>query len=286
MAYIILRSLMKFYDTAMVKIIEFCMATLFYLATPFSGVMILIIAVDRYIHMKYLLKYNEIMTKRRALMTVSMNIVFQIITAVSLLFSSLNGYYSIQQPVLVAGYIIIMTAIVMLYFSAYRSIKRRTKNSSVGIELPSAYHPVRRCSDNAGHRRSYPDRMLSDNSSHRTVRRRHPDNEFSRSMLYILLSLAICHAPFLILTATRSLMLETGNEISHTMMYVLLWTYNLNYCISTLNASIFIGCNRDLRCYVKMLFGRAERKSSQWEEVEMFTSKHSARKLTVSSHLG
>lgn len=288
LVYIILRSLMKFYDTAMVNTMELCMETLFYLPTPFSGVMILIIAVDRYIHMKYLLKYNEIMTKRRARMIVCMNIIFQCITAVSLLLSSLKGYYSIQQPVLVVGYILIMTAIVVLYFGAYRSIKRRTRNSSIGVELPElpkAYNSVQRFSNDALHRRRYPDRKLSDNLGQRTVSRRYPDDDFLRSMLYILLSLAICHAPFLILTATRSLMLKAGHDISHTMMSVLLWTYNLNFCLSTLNAGIFISCNRDLKSYVKTLFGWAERRRSQLEDVEMFTSKYSARKITVLSHL-
>lgn len=262
--YLVCRSLIRFYSSDMASALDFTMQTIFYIASPFSGGMILVIAADRYMHMKYLTKYSAIMTRGRALILVFMNFVFQLTTAVSLLFASLNGYFAIQQPVLVCVYLTMIGAAVLLYQEAFRSIRRRTRNSSVGMET------------------------LAKTA---TIERRSPSYDFSRTMMHILMSLVICYLPFLSLTTIRSVIILYQAEVPFSFMYALLWTYNLNFLLSTVNPVIFITFNKDLRSYAKKKIyreGSQRRRSSQWEEFPMVKmeanlTETTVRRLTVAS---
>ena len=264
MIYLICRCFIGYYSTTTTTALHLTIQTMFYITGPFSGGMILIIAADRYIHMKYLTKYNIIMTRNRAWILIFMNFVFQCATAVSLLFASLNGYFTTEQPILVCAYLFMFGAAVALYQEAFRSISRRTRNSSVSIE-PLAV--------NTG-----------------ATERRSPSYDFSKTMMYILISLVICYLPFLTLTTTRSIIILCHRTMPFSLMYALLWTYILNFILSTLNPIIFITYNKELRSYAKKrIYGKVnERLSSQWEEFSMVNidshmTEPRVRRLTVAS---
>ena len=263
-SYLICRCFIGYYSPAMIESMHLAFQTIFYITGPFSGGMILIIAADRYVHMKYLTKYTVIMTRNRAWILIFMNFVFQCTTSVSLLFASLNDYFAIEHPIFVCAYLVMFGAAVALYQEAFRSISRRTRNSSVSIEplAANAALPERR---KAGY-------------------------DFSKAMMYILISLMICYLPFLALTTTRSIMVLCHRSVPFSLMYALLWTYNLNYLLSTLNPIIFIIYNKELRLYAKQRVYRQSnnRLSSQWEDFAM--EKHEShmaeprvRRLTVAS---
>lgn len=265
--YLICRSMIGSFTQETLSAVNYTVQTIFYVTSPFSGGMILIIAADRYIHMKYLTKYNVIMTRNRALSLIFANFIFQLTTAVSLLLASMNGYFPIQQPILVCAYLVMFGAAVSLYHKAFRSIRRRTRNSSVSIEQFST--------------------TLTATTA---VDRRCPSYDFSKTMMYILVSLVVCYMPFLVLTTTRSVMVLCHVDLTHCLMYALLWTYNLNFLLSTLNPIIFIAFNKDLRSYAKQsMYKKINRRhSSQLEEFPMSRLETTAveanvRRLTVVS---
>ena len=263
--YLVCRCFVGYYSAETTAAMHLAVQTLFYITGPFSGGMILIIAADRYVHMKYLIKYNIIMTRNRARILILMNFIFQCTTAISLLFASIKGYFAIEQPVLVCAYLLMFGAAVALYQEAFRSISRRTRNSSVSVE-PLAVNAA-------------------------IGERRKPSYDFSKTMMYILISLVICYLPFLALTTTRSVIVLCHSTVPYSLMYALLWTYNLNFLLSTLNPIIFIKYNKDLRSYAKQkLYRHSNRRlSSQWEEFPMDIHHESnameqkARRLTVAS---
>ena len=262
--YLFCRCFIRSYTPEMLITVEFTVQTIFYVTAPFSGGMILTIAVDRYIHMKYLTKYNIIMTRKRAWILIFMNFLFQIATAVSLLLASFHGYFAKEQPILVAAYLIMFGGAVFLYQGAFRSIRTRTRNSSVGIE-PLA-------------------------TGTRVSERRNPSYDFLKTMMYVLISLVICYLPFLTLTTTRSVIVLCKRDVPYSLMYGLLWTYNLNFLLSTLNPVIFITYNKDIRSYAmqRMYRARRHRRSSQWEEfsmanIESNVTEINIRRLTVAS---
>ena len=264
MIYLVCRCFIAYYSTATITVMHSTIQTMFYITSPFSGGMILIIAADRYIHMKYLTKYNVIMTRNRAWILIFMNFVFQCTIAVSLLFASLNGYFTIEQPVLVCAYLLMFGAAVALYQEAFRSISRRTRNSSVSVE-PITVNIV-------------------------PTERRNPSYDFSKTMMYILISLVICYLPFLTLTTTRSIIILCHRAVPFSLMYALLWTYNLNFILSTLNPVIFITYNKELRSYAKKMIYRKVNKriSSQWDEFSMvnldsYMTEPRVRRLIVAS---
>ena len=255
--YIFLRCGISQYDSETLVRMELVVQTIFYFGAPFSGGMILIISADRYIHMKYLTKYNQIMTYSRAWILIAANLVLQLSTSISLMFASMRSYFEVLQPAIVCGYILMISTSIILYCGAYKSIKTRTRNSCVSVEaIPG--------------------------SPSTTTERRARSLEFSRAMMYILMSLGACYMPFLVLTSTRSLMLWLGKPVPHRMMYALLWTYNINFSLSTLNVIIFIALNREFKAHAKKIIGkgRVRRRSSFWTEMEEFSHAQLPRKIS------
>ena len=103
----------------------------------FSSTLVLIVALDRYIHMKHPLQYSMVMTKRRALVLGLCNTIFTIhtITTVILLpkyerpFLLKNAFsYRIYRVVLSLVYILTVGLIFVIYVTTYFLIRKKTAN--------------------------------------------------------------------------------------------------------------------------------------------------------------
>ena len=93
-----------------------------------SGRSILIIAVDRFIRMKYLTKYNSIMTKRRRVILIAMNLLIGIGYIASKFPAPIQPFSYIYSAMLQAFHAGSITSICFLYLWTYCSIKQRVNS--------------------------------------------------------------------------------------------------------------------------------------------------------------
>ena len=91
-----------------------------------SARFIFLIAIDRFVHMKYLTRYHSLMTKQRALLLVGMNLVLVSTEMLTMAFPAISIFYYPTITFLhTAGAIVS----VMLYVWAFMSVKSRVDNS-------------------------------------------------------------------------------------------------------------------------------------------------------------
>ena len=89
---------------------------------------ILIIAVDRFIRMKYLTKYNSIMTKQRRLILIALNLLIGIGEIASQFPAPIQPFSYIYSATVQAFHAGSITTICFLYLWTYCSIKQRVNN--------------------------------------------------------------------------------------------------------------------------------------------------------------
>lgn len=107
---------------------------------------ILIIAVDRFIRMKYLTKYNHIMTKQRRVILIATNLLIGIGEIVSRFPAPIQPFSDIYFAAVQAFHAAAVTSICFLYLWTYWSIKRRVK----GLNLQSGPSKLSSCQENNG----------------------------------------------------------------------------------------------------------------------------------------
>ena len=104
-----------------------------------SGQLIFIIAVDRYIHMKYSNKYSTIMTQSKALLIMLFNIAFGILLIIPLYVGSdsINATYNFVVTVLRGTCALL---ICIMYLKTYFSIKRQLAALQLGSGNETSLH--------------------------------------------------------------------------------------------------------------------------------------------------
>ncbi len=189
-----------------------------YFINQLSGCMIIIITIDRFIHMQYLVRYNMYMTKTRAILLVCTNIAGNFTTSILLTASSIYGFYKKWNVIMVPCYVFGFVIIIIIYYKTYCSILKRT----AALNLARNHHPA-------------------------TARRvRKPNIEFAKSTVYMLTFLMLFYLPSILMTFIRSV-LPKYKAHSNTVRYALLWSYVVAYVNSTGNAVIFIAHNSELK---------------------------------------
>ena len=222
----------------------------------FSLACILIIAVDRFIHMRYMTRYNNIMNKRRGVIIIVINVIFttHTVTVTKLLpvyeLDNLWRHvtaYRTYRVILSFIYIGLIVSIFFIYLWAYRSIKKR-------VESLVSFKPANTAA--AGLRAS----KIEESGTRTRNRRRSPDQEFAKGMMYITLSLLLCVVPNLSCTVfIRILKMngdrETFERVKQHVVHLQRWSYLALLLNPTLNAIILIICSGELRAYTKQFFG-------------------------------
>lgn len=201
----------------------------------FSGIMVILIALDRYIHMRFLNRYSAWMTRRRAALLVICNVALSSLAAAAQVFAHLNNFYPLMNLVLNGIAILIISGASVAYFSAFRSLNRRTKQ----LEFQTA-------------------------RSNDARRKRNPTREFLKAMVSVLSALAFTFTPFVITSAL--VFVKRNNLVSAERTVIILYlTSRLFVCTnSSLNAVLYIILNRELRVYVLHIvsFGYLEKSST------------------------
>lgn len=182
----------------------------------FGVLMILIIAVDRYLHMTRMNNYNLVMTHRKANILVICCAVFTVIYACMTRISNLYDFYAeVIITTTVIGLVCIII-IILLYYQALRSITNSVHSENLDIE--------NRNIRNAG-------------------------REVSKAVFLILTCLLFTMMPAIIFTSC--LVLMKSQKWTQVALYTSYVFFNLN---PTLNAIIVIYFSRDLRSCVRQLF--------------------------------
>ncbi len=205
-------------------ILEYLAQSSTFFVCQFSGVMVVIITVDRYLHMRYLTKYNTYMTKRRASALVWLNLTSCFVTAGALTFATIAGLVFQFELVLVIIYCVLVFAIFFLYTKTYLSLRNRVHH------LPSV-------------RKS---RVSS------TEKKQRFEVIFGKGMIFVLLTTGVSYVPcFLTGTIWGYTKYVCKEEPSSMLHLALFWTIILMYSNSTFNPIIMLSFNRRLRRYIK-----------------------------------
>ena len=223
----------------------------------FSATFLLIIAIDRFIHMKYILRYHTIMTKKRAVALVCFNVVFtgHIVVTIILLPKYQRQFllkhlqsYRIYRAVLSFVYFSIVLSVCALYVITYFSLRRRV-NSATNVETIEMGETSQEIQEN--------DKPKVPNIYNNG--RRRPDREFAVCIMFVIILLFFFEAPNLLVTVYIRVSMLIQRNFAYTNEIVLAsrWTYILFQLNSTLNAAVILVFSRELRSFIKELFKRS-----------------------------
>ncbi len=104
----------------------------------FSFIMIFIIAIDRYIHLRYLSKYSTIMTNRRAIIMVAVGVFSVASHTAVLICARLFGFFPNVQVYLSIFILMCFITIFALYINSYRELKQVAEKMNLDKSLPVA----------------------------------------------------------------------------------------------------------------------------------------------------
>ena len=203
-----------------------------YLTLQFSGLMVIIISLDRYIHMKYLNKYNEYMTTKVAKILVGSAMTTVTCLMVASIFVSFYGGYSRGYFAFHTGVLgieaVLVTGISVLYISTYLSVRNRAQQSRIQV--------------NGLHNKDGDTKINKPNT-------RRPHNlNLAKTMVFILLTTAVCYLPFVIVgfihSYTTYIQIKDPGESLHTLLF---WSYLFVCLNSSCNVVIFASRNTNIR---------------------------------------
>eukprot|EP00112_Aurelia_sp_Birch-Aquarium-sp1_P025098 Seg818.10 transcript_id=Seg818.10/GoldUCD/mRNA.D3Y31 product="Melanocortin receptor 5" protein_id=Seg818.10/GoldUCD/D3Y31 len=193
-------------------------------AVGVSAYLVLIVAIDRFLRMRYMLKYDSIMTKKKAAILIIVGMIpsaFEVVAKFVTPLIVIQPYYLIT---LYGVHVFALFVAYVVYALAYFSIRKRVQNINLS---PSAKSQ---------------DKIVKNRKS--------PESEFAKASLLILVSMTICYSP----TIAIDLYLNFLGIPEENLEYPKAWTGFLALLNSSLNALLFICCNRELRNYAKVFF--------------------------------
>ena len=220
----------------------------------FSTAILFIISIDRFTRMKYPMQYNAIMTKKRAVVFLCINVILSghlVVLAkflpkyhINFLVKNLQSYI-IYLTVVNCFYLMAMISICGIYVLTYFTIKKRIENrvNDVAIERREPGAPIQ-------------DSNMPNISTIYINGRRRPDQEFAVCIMVVIVLLLFCDAPNIIcnLYSNVLMLIDRNYTSSEEMLLGLDWTYLLLQVNSTLNAVIILYFNRELRAFARQTF--------------------------------
>ena len=188
-----------------------------------SGVMIVIIAFDRFLHMKYLNQYSTYMTKRRGGLLVAINVMLAFFIASCSLAASLHGKFFIFNTVLVGIEVSVAIVCIVIYMFTYRIVHQQTDQ-------------MRKEQLNM--------KILSPDASKNVPKQ---DLKLAKTLVFVLTVYSICYLPYLILGLVWSYyQYYKGDQVSQTLEILVWWSFILVYLNSSFNAIIFSARNKHI----------------------------------------
>eukprot|EP00794_Sanderia_malayensis_P017630 gene17630-19384_t len=187
----------------------------------FSGSMILIVALDRYIHMKHLIRYNTMMTNRRAAIMIANNVVTTLSMAIVNVCGVEYNYYNVSHLLMNCMAMFSFTTTLIIYYKAYSFLSHRVQN----MNLQRQEQPVRTA-----------------------PKRSNRSKEFSRAIAVILVLLAVCYIPFVIVSAVKMVYQQYALSNVDGRILKAFYCARILICfVPSVNALTFIAFNAQLR---------------------------------------
>lgn len=214
-----------------------------YIFPQISGVMVMIIASDRWLHMKYLNKYASLMNWQRARLMILVNL------GLSLTIAAASIIASVYQKFFIFNAILVLTdfSVVILTYIAYISTFRSVRKHSASIRL--------RSKDSPSQSRASCTTTTTTSISKKTRRR---DARLAKTMIFILTSLTACYVPYFAVGLYWSYLKYHLRTATSLPLDALLWVcFLLVYLNSSLNAMIFIRRNKKVYTILKVKLGFA-----------------------------
>ncbi len=205
----------------------------------FSVFLVVSIGIDRYAHMKFLIKYPTVFTEKRAKVLVVM-IIFLSLTLTVIYIYEILRQGEMFIPVLFYNLTISVSIITLclLYWRAYKSVETRTRQMNLGNEKEAGSREHQEIEANATTVVNHPNR-------------RNPTREFARAVFFILGCLILCNLPSIFASIVAA---KQFPNTSKTAKFVKYGFNVLLFFNATLNAIIVLMFNRRVKKYVQGLF--------------------------------
>ncbi len=210
----------------------------------FSVIMILIITMDRFLHMNYLTKYNVYMTKNRAFSILAINIIICMLTVIANVLASIYNCYFIVHTTILGLNATVILFICGIYAKTYWSIRNRVK----GIRLDSEMSSILR------HSLLTSNRALAIIPSKFIQRRQQYHLNFAKAMILVLLTLGLCYTPYLTVVCMVTYAEFEGDKtfkVGDVQILILYWSVLLMYINSFFNGIILVFSNKRIRRFIK-----------------------------------
>ena len=194
----------------------------FFLIAQFSSIMMIAIAVDRYVHVRYLYKYRQVMTKRILLVFIAFGLLsgLFIVVILSLGFIYKAVFYS--SLVLCANALAVYITILVIYARAYKELITRTRDFNFQLS---------------------------------TIRpQRSANKDFATATLAILVSLIVAFTPYFALSLALSYSAEI-EKIAEPLAIYKAWLMSvvLVKTQTIFDTILFITFDRNVRSYTRRL---------------------------------
>ena len=240
---VILRVIMEGMDRVTTQRLALMSAFFSYLLEPLSATLLITIAMDRYMHLRYLTTYRIIMTRRRAVVTITACLVANLCFTFAVMLSIIHGIHDIFSLILAGTYITMLSAVTVFYIRAYRSVQTRVKDSSVHLKRQTRRGPSK------------------------------PNDAIFRGIAYILISLLICYTPYVLLRMAACILHIAGRP-DKDAIYPLALAYVLKSLSASMNAIMLIILNKEYKRFVrKFVFRRSSVKRIRVSPLETRMSK-------------
>ncbi|XP_057290019.1 G-protein coupled receptor 176-like [Hydractinia symbiolongicarpus] len=208
--------------------------------THISAYIIALIGFDRYIHMRYLNRYAQVMTKTRVMIMQAAVVLLSLTQAMVYVLGTQLNFLSKAKRITVGIDAVIAISVFTLYIMTVRVVRKHSKRTE--------------CRD-----------MLE------TV-----DTTVTRTASRILTAIVICYIPYIIVSFAHAAVSKKWDGIKKQWLeYALLLGFVLTYCNSFVNAIIFLSLNKKVRkCVTNITIERwREYTSSDHENTDTDTTR-------------
>ena len=181
--------------------------------------MIVIITMDRFIHMKYSKMYNTVMSPKRSVHIILLNLSASIGIVTTFTFASIYDFYKTLVTIwLIAAYLLLLT-VTALYSYTFYNLRNQVKNMNSEIR--------------------------------QSIANQRADRRFAKGMVVILCTLIACYVPVSITATVFGYQRASIDGASTRVMTALHFCYLLKYLNSSLNAIVFISFNKQIKAYIR-----------------------------------
>ncbi|XP_057290290.1 uncharacterized protein LOC130612979 [Hydractinia symbiolongicarpus] len=183
--------------------------------THISAYIIALIGFDRYIHMRYLNRYAQVITNTRVMIMLTAVVLLSLTQATVYVLGTQLNFLSKAKRIIVGIDAVIAISVFTAYIMTVRVVKGHSKRTECRDMLKAV------------------------------------DTTVTRTASRILTAIVIFYIPYIIVSFTHAAVSEKwdGNK-KQWLEYALLLSFVLTYCNSFVNAIIFLSLNKKVRKYV------------------------------------